>query len=197
MVAADGRETREIQSQPPHPLVNQTQRVRHPLSIQWVEDLPPAVKGDPAACSSVRPFRAERSRHWWSILETRTAFPNHRRAWTLDRVSLVVFVVWRQEKGVGLTVDRARAGDLPCFIDGGCLNENPAGARWDQVIDVGHHTILPEEGVEFSAGNSRHADRLSVIVDLVGKAIGTTERTEVGHRAVTQKEGMFFPAGKG
>ncbi len=70
-------------------------------------------------------------------------------------LSSIGFVVWRQKKRVGSTVDRPHASDLPCLIDGGCLNQNPAGVRWDQVIEVGHHAILPEEGVEFSAGNSR------------------------------------------
>ncbi len=80
---------------------------------------------------------------------------------------------WRQQGGKG----RAVAHDLPAIIDGRRIDEDPPGPRRQQGIEVGHHAVLPEEGVLATARRVCPPHHLAGSIDAESDALLAAQRT--------------------
>src|SRR2546421_402820 len=90
-----------------------------------------------------------------------------------------------EEEGTLEPVVGAVARDLAVVVDARRGRDDPAGVGREQAVEVGHHAVLPDEGVclrAHVAGPIRLAYHLPGCINIFSDAGRTAKRTEVGDR---------------
>ena len=86
----------------------------------------------------------------------------------------------------GQTVEEAVAGDFVEIVDAGGGGQDPSGVWRDEVVEIGHGSIAPEERLVGAGGHVGNANNPGVVVDVVGPGAvgGTAQNAEALHEGV-------------